>query len=312
MTDRRRIFVAAPYEPIFLDLLGGDSRFEVVYEPCWSEGELVSAVGESDILVTRYHNRITRAVIDAAPRLELIVQGTSGLDNIDHEAVADRGIRVLGVPGVNADAVAELVVGQMIALTRTVRSYDLAVREGGWPREDCATRRELRAYRLGILGLGRVGTKVSRLAAAFGMRVTAYDPYITDADFAERGASRVSALHALLEASDILTLHVPLTAETRGMIGGAELDRLPPRAIVINCSRGAVLDLRALLDRLESDRLVGAALDVFDPEPPAGIVWPDDPRLVLTPHVAGCTREAKESVGRMVYEALAAEVGRGG
>jgi len=310
MNDRLRVLVAAPYEPLFFDLLEGDGRFDVDYAPCETAGEIAGRVGGAHVLVTRYHNRVSRDVFSAARELRVVVQGTSGLDNVDHDAARERGIEVVGVPGVNANAVAELVIGQIIMLTRTVGTYDAAVRRGEWPREDCATRRELRAHRLGIVGLGRVGTRVSRLAATFGVAVSAYDPYIADRDFEERGAARVDTLEELLASSDILSLHVPLTDETRGMIGEKELGRLPAGAVFVNCSRGAVVDLSAVLGALESRALSGAALDVFDPEPPAGVVWPDDPRLILTPHVAGCTREAKESVARMVFDAIVERIGR--
>ncbi len=262
-------------------------------------------VGDCQILVTRSFNLVTRAVIERAPRLELIAQGTSGTDNIDHAAARERGITILNLPGANADAVAELVLGFMIALTRTLPAYNRELVRGTWNRDDCATRHELRHYRLGIVGLGEVGRRVARLAAAFRMRVTAVDPYIGDADFAERGAFRAPSLLELLQTSDIVTLHVPLTGETRRMIGAAQIAAMPRGSFVINAARGEVLDQKAALDALRSNHLAGLALDVFDPEPPAG-GFPDDPRLVLTPHIAGCTSEAKTAIGAKLYEKIAA------
>jgi D-3-phosphoglycerate dehydrogenase len=254
--------------------------------------------------VTRAHNQVTRRVIESGRSLRFIAQGTSGLDNIDAVAAEERGVAIIGIPGENANAVAELVIGHLVSLTRTVGVYDKMMRSGGWSRGDCATRRELRGYRLGIVGLGRVGGRVARLAGAFGMTPKAHDPYISAETARERGAELVPTLEELVTASDILTLHVPLTAETNRMIDARVLDLLPRPAIVINTCRGPVLDLSEALSRLDGARLSGLALDVYDEEPPKGIAWPDTPRLILTPHVAGCSFESKASIGRLLYEKL--------
>ena len=301
----KRLLIAADVDPSLRRRAQEDGRFEIIDRPVKSEDELASIVGDCDILVTRSYNRVSRRVIDAASNLALIAQGTSGTDNIDMEAAKQRGIAVINMPGENANAVAELVIGFMIALTRTVPQYDREMRAGDWTRDGCASRHELRHHRLGVVGLGQVGGRVSRLAAAFGMRVMAFDPYISDDDFAERGATRVTSLDALLRASDILTLHVPFTPETRTMIGANELAMLPSGAIVINAARGEVLDLDAALDALNRNAVGGLAIDVYDPEPPTRS-WPDDPRLILTPHVAGCTTEAKSAIGAKLYEKIVA------
>lgn len=238
-------------------------------------------------------------MIDRAPRLELIAQGTSGTDNIDHDAARERGITILNLPGANADGVAELVIGFMIALTRTVPAYTRELTRGVWNRDDCADRHELRHYRLGIIGLGEVGRRVARLAALFGMRVSAVDPYISDF----YNATRVESVDALLRHNDIVTLHVPLTRETRMMIGPAEIARMPRGSILINAARGEVLDQIAALAALGANHLSGLALDVFDPEPPRAPL-PDDPRLILTPHIGGCTQEAKTAIGAKLYEKI--------
>lgn len=278
-------------------------RFDVVHHPVRTEDELAAIAGDAHILVTRAYNKVTRRVIEAAPHLELIAQGTSGIDNIDLEAARERGIAVLHMPGVNANAVAELVIGFMISMTRTVPFYTRQVVRGTFSRDDCATRHELRHHRLGIIGLGQVGALVAKLAGAFGMRVQAYDPYLSDADFSARGAARTTSLPALLASTDILTLHVPLTAETRAMIGASELHLLPRGSYAINASRGEVLDQQAALTALAENHLAGLALDVFDPEPP-NTPLPDDPRLILTPHIAGCSYEVKSTVGGRLFERI--------
>jgi D-3-phosphoglycerate dehydrogenase len=304
----KRLLIASDVDESLRTRAHADGRFEIIDRPVKTEAELASIVSECDILVTRSYSRVSKRVIDAATNLELIAQGTSGTDNIDMEAARQRGIAVINMPGENANAVAELVIGFIIALTRTVPRYDREMRAGQWTRDGCASRHELRHHRLGIVGLGQVGMRVSRLAAAFGMRVSAFDPYISDQDFGDRGAVRVNSLDALLRDADILTLHVPFTPETRTMIGANELALLPSGAIVINAARGEVLDLDAALDALSRNALGGLAIDVYDPEPPTRS-WPDDPRLILTPHVAGCTTEAKSAIGAKLYEKIVAFYG---
>ena len=293
----KRLLIAADVDRALVARAAADERFEVVERPVRTEEELAAIVGDCEVLVTRSYNRVTRRVIDAAPRLELIAQGTSGTDNIDADAAAERGIAVINLPGANANAVAEMVIGHVIALTRTVPSYTAEMRRGIWHRDDSATRHEMRHYRLGIVGLGEVGRRVARLAAAFGMSFAAYDPYI--GPFAERAAS----LDELLRASDVVSLHVPLTDETRGMIGAAQIAAMPRGAILINAARGEVLDTDAALDALARNHLGGLALDVFDPEPPTRS-WLSDPRLILTPHVAGGTYEARACIGELLWARL--------
>ena len=300
----KRIRIAADVGASLMDRLAADSRFDVRFRNVHGADELIELVRDAKVLVTRHHNRVTAEVIAAAPELELIAQGTSGLDNIDADFARERGIAIIGVPGENANAVAELVMSFMISLTRTVPAYNEMVRAEVWQRDDCMTRRELRAHTLGIVGIGRVGSRVAHLAGAFGVPCVAYDPYLEPDEVRRRGAEPCSTLEELLSRCDILTLHVPLNGETRGMIGGAQLDQLKRGAFVINCCRGPVLDQDALFERLVDDQLAGAALDVYREEPPAAANWPDRSKIILTPHVSGCSRESKDSTGRLVYEAI--------
>jgi len=296
----KRVLIAADVESSLLDLLRHDKRFDVTYKPV---RDLKGIETDCEILITRTFNKVTDAVMNGAPNLRVIAQGTSGIDNIDLAAAGKRGITIISLPGINANAVAELVIGCIIALTRTVPAYTRQVANGAWHREDCATRHELRHYRLGIVGLGQVGRRVAKLAAAFDMRPAAVDPYLSDADFAERGAERVQSFDELLTASDIVTMHVPLTPETNRMLGEAQLRRLAKDAIVINASRGEVVDQHALLAALAYNHLGCVALDVLDPEPP-GTIFPDDPRLIVTPHIAGCSYECKNDAAEALYQRL--------
>jgi D-3-phosphoglycerate dehydrogenase len=286
-----------------IDRVTGDPRFAVRLQPVRTEDELISVIGDAEVLVTRAYNKVTRKVIERASSLELIAQGTSGTDNIDDAAARERGVSIVSLPGENANAVAELVIGSIISLTRTVPFYTREVVAGRWQRDDCATRHEMHFYRLGIIGLGQVGRRVARLAGAFGMRVTAFDPLISDADFHERGAARATSLQSLIEGSDIITIHVPLSKETRGMLGRSEMSRLKRGSFVISMARGEVIDQNAALELLASNHLAGLAIDVYDPEPPPS-GFPDDPRLILTPHIAGCSHECKAAIGARLFEKI--------
>jgi phosphoglycerate dehydrogenase-like enzyme len=297
---RKLLIAAEGIDPRLAELASRDGRFDVVVHPVRTEDDLIAAVRDVHVLVTRAYNKVSGRVIESAKQLEVIAQGTSGTDNIDEAVARRRGVPVISLPGENANAVAELVIGCILSLTRTIPFYTREVAAGRWPRSDCATRHEMRHYRLGIVGLGQVGTRVARLARAFGMEVAAVDPYITDADFAERHAARVSSLEVLLASSNIITLHVPLTPETRRMIGAGQLQRMGRGSILISAARGEVLDQRAALDALASGHLGGLALDVFDPEPPDGPL-PDDPRLILTPHIGGCTHECRSAIGEKLW-----------
>lgn len=297
------VLVAAEVSRSLLELLRGDERFAVDYHPSPDEQSLLAALHDHELLVTRHYNKVTRRVIERGAPLRLIAQGTSGVDNIDTAAANERGVTVINTPGENANAVAEWVVAQMLSLTRTIGAYHRSMLAGEWARGDCDNRHELRHFRLGIVGLGRVGSRVAKLAAAFRMRASAYDPYISEEAFAQGAAARVSSLAGLLATTDILTMHVPLTDETRGFIGRSELQLLPRGSFVLNAARGEVLDFSALQDLIRSGHIAGAAVDVYSPEPPTE-TFLDDPRLIMTPHIAGCSNESKDSIGRELYREI--------
>jgi D-3-phosphoglycerate dehydrogenase len=284
----KNVFIAAPVERALVERLKADPQFT-----------LVDRIEQAHVLITRTINDVSREMLAKAPGLELVAQGTSGIDNIDLDALAERNVPLVHLPGINANAVAEMVIGQMIMLTRTLPFYARQMQQGTWNRDDCATRHEMRHYVLGIIGHGNVGSRVARLARAFGMRVVALDPYVTDLGETERATS----LDELLAVADILTLHVPLTTETRRMIGPRELAAMKPGAILVNAARGEVLDLDAALAALASGHLGGLAVDTFDIEPPQR-TWPDDPRLILTPHIGGCTHEAKSTAAELLYRKI--------
>jgi D-3-phosphoglycerate dehydrogenase len=284
----KNVFIAAPVERALVERLNADPQFTIV-----------DRLENAHVLITRTINDVSREMLANAPNLELVAQGTSGIDNIDLDALTERGIPLVYLPGINANAVAEMVIGQIIMLTRTLPLYTRQMQQGTWNRDDCATRHEMRHYVLGIVGHGNVGSRVARLARAFGMRVVAVDPYVADLGETERASS----LDELLAVADVLTLHVPLTTETRRMVAAPQLAAMKPGTILINAARGEVLDLDAALAALASGHLGGLAVDVFDVEPPRR-TWPDDPRLILTPHIGGGTYEAKSTAADLLYRKI--------
>ncbi len=235
--------------------------------------------------------RIDGATMDASPRLKVISKHGAGVDNIDVEAATARGIPVLFALAGNARSVAEHALGFMLALTKRFVPLDAALRRGEWPREGKESF-ELAGKRLGIVGFGNIGRLVGELARAFGMSVAVCDPYI-DRDAVPAGIARHAALGDLLREADIVSIHCPLTKETRDLIGAAELRLMKKSAILINTARGAVVNEAALIAALREGRIAGAGLDSFTAEPaaPDSPLW-SSPNTIYTPHTAGTTTEA--------------------
>lgn len=240
-------------------------------------------------------------VIARADRLKIIAKHGSGLDNVDIEAASDHGIVVCNTPGANARSVAEHAVALLFAVRRSLRTADRHVRSGGWER-DAFTGHELTGDTLGLFGFGAIGRETAALADGMGQTVLVYDPYVADDDVPSR-VSRVGDLSELFAASDAVSIHTPLTPETRGAVSTQELAALGERGILINTSRGAIVDEEALVEALEAGTVSGAGLDTFETEPP-GENHPlyDRAEVLLTPHVGGVTDEA---LARMSQRAAA-------
>jgi D-3-phosphoglycerate dehydrogenase / 2-oxoglutarate reductase len=280
-----------------------------------ARGELLSIAHEYDALITRSRTQVDEALLKAAgKRLTVVGRGGVGVDNIDIDAASRRGILVLNAPEANNVSAAELALTLMLAAARGVARSDRLIRGGVWDRSFLG--REIKGARLGIVGLGRIGSLVAKRAAALGMHVAAYDPYITRRRAEELGVQLHDVLADLLAASDFLTVHTPLSDETRGMIGAAELALMPPGSVVVNAARGGIIAEDALADALERGHLAAAGLDVFAVEPPS----PDHPLLrrddvVLTAHLGANTVEAQQRVGSEILErvvqALRGDVSRG-
>jgi len=239
--------------------------------------------------------------IAASPALRVISKHGVGVDNIDVDAATKRGIPVMNAMGGNAQSVAEHAILLMLALTRKLIALDRSMRTGGWARPGHIAG-ELKGKKLGIVGLGNVGRALAAIAQGFGMPVAAYDPYVATA-LVPMGVRLVKDLDVLLADSDIVSLHCPLTGETRGMIGAGQFARLKPTALFVNTARGPVMDEAALLAALKGGRIAGAGLDVFTDEPtPKDNPLRDLPNVVSTPHIAGSTREAMDRVAVRAVE----------
>ena len=246
---------------------------------------------------------MTLPILDAAKRLQVVGRAGVGVDNIDVPAATARGVYVVNAPLGNIVAAAEHTVALTLALLRRVVDADRSVRANEWTRSKFIGR-ELRGKTLGLIGIGRVGGEVARRAAAFGMTVIAHDPFATEASARAAGA-RLVELDELVRSADVISLHVPLTEKTRGLVDAAALAKMKPTAVVVNAARGEVVDLDALAAALEKGTIAGAALDVFAEEPlPADAAIRRAPRTVLTPHIAGSTAEAQTNVAVDVVEQI--------
>lgn len=277
-----------------------------VLEAHGNEEALADALADARGLLVRGRT-VDRSLLESAPALRAVGRAGVGVDNIDVEEATRRGVAVFNAPRGNTRAAAELTLALVLALLRDLAGADRAVRDGGWDDFRSVPGRELHGRTVGIVGLGRIGSAVARRAAAFGAELAASDPYL-DVDgrwrAAELGVELVS-LEELLNRSHVVTVHTPLNEETRGMIGGRELDRMREDAVLVNAARGGIVDEEALARALEEEVIAGAGLDVLTEEPPA-----DDhpllrvPNVILTPHVGGATDAAKEAVSLEVAEAL--------
>jgi len=299
-----RILITDDVDADGVALLTAEPDLAVDEVPTLPRDELLARIGNYDALVGRSATRISPELLRAAPRLAVVGRAGVGVDNIDMELATELGIAVINAPAGNTIAVAELFFGTVIGLLRHLPGAAQSMREGRWDRSQLLGR-ELQGQTLGIVGLGRIGGEVASRAHAFGMTVIAYDPYIADARCQALRVQRVGQLEELLDVATIVTVHTPLTSETRGMIGARALARLGPGAIVVNMARGGIVDEAALADALESRRLAGAVLDVYTNEPlPASHPLRSVPNIVLTPHIGASTMEAQRSVAVDVCRAV--------
>jgi len=298
----RRILVSDPLGAEGVDLLSETAKVDV--RTGLSEDELVSIIGDYDALIVRSGTQVTGRIIDAAERLIVIGRAGVGTDNIDTEAATRRGIMVVNAPTGNTIAAVEHTIAMMLALARHIPQADASLRDGRWDRKKFMGV-EVKDKVLGIVGLGRIGRQVARRVNSMDMEVLAFDAYVP-ADVGVRYGARMVSLDELFEKSDFITLHTSLTDETRGIIGPENLQKVKKGVRIVNCARGPLVDEKALLDALDRGVVAGAALDVFNEEPPSDTRLVNHPRVVVTPHLGASTLEAQAGVAVTAAEQVLA------
>ncbi|MCS7133270.1 MAG: D-2-hydroxyacid dehydrogenase [Candidatus Caldarchaeum sp.] len=300
---RARVLVADPVDVSAVEILRS-SGFEVDLRPGISTAELESLVSNYDVLVVRGRTKVTSRVIEkGVPVLKVVGRAGVGLDNVDLEAAAKHGVKVVNTPESSTNSVAELVIGLMIAVARKIAWCDKVMRVGKWPKGE-AMGVELAGKTLGVIGFGRIGRKVAEIAHAMGMKIIAYDVIEIPKEVLAKTETRMVTLEELLRNSDVITLHVPLTPETRHLINAEKIAMMKPSAILINASRGEVVDEEALVDALKNGRIAGAGLDVYEKEPPTGSKLLELENVVLTPHIGAQTAEAQEAAATMLAKKI--------
>ncbi len=292
-----------------LELLRAQQSWEVVdisENPAGAGGSKAATIEreirEADALIVRSETRVTADLLERASRLRAIGRAGVGVDNVDLDAATKKGVVVMNTPGGNATSVAEHTMALILALARRIPQADGTLKKGKWEKRNLQGI-ELRSKRLGLVGLGRIGTEVARLAQAFGMEVVAYDPYVSSLLAGEQNVKLV-ALPELLKTSDFVSLHATATPETRELLNAKTLALTKAGVRIINCARGELVNEKDLLARLESGHVAGAGLDVFDTEPPPDLRLAAHPNVIATPHIAGSTEEAQEIVGIRIAEQI--------
>jgi D-3-phosphoglycerate dehydrogenase / 2-oxoglutarate reductase len=302
-----RVLVTDTLAESGLDILRSAKDVDLDYRPGLKGADLLRAVAESDALITRSGTAVTKELVGSGKRLRVIGRAGVGLDNVDVDACTERGILVINAPTANTMSATEHTMAMLLSLCRNIPEAHASVKRGEWVRSKFMGI-ELNGKTLGVIGLGRIGTRVTTRARAFGMRVVAYDPYISPAVFERVNAEQVP-LDKLLAEADVITVHTPLTDETRGMLGAGEIARMKDGVIALNIARGGIWEERALADALNSAKVAGAAIDVYESEPP-GKEHPlvSAKNAILSPHIGANTIEAQDRVAvqtsEMVVEAL--------
>ncbi len=269
-----------------------------------SPEDLLTAIADYHALIVRGRTKVTASVFDAAKNLKVVGRAGVGVDNIDLAAAKAHGVIVVNAPTATTVAVAELTLGLMLSLARDIPRADAAMKDGKWLKKELEGI-ELFGKTLGIVGMGRIGSEVGKRAAAFGMTLLGYDPLIPSEEIARRGAEPTS-LDDLYARADFITLHLPLTPETKNMLNAAAFAKMKDGVRIICAARGGIIDETALLDALNSGKVAGAALDVFAAEPPGKTDLVTHPRVVAAPHIGAQTAEAQVRAGLDIASEVAA------
>jgi len=299
-----KIIICDPISPKGIALFQEKPEFQVTVLPQrLPEAELLAMVADVEAMVVRSETKVTRAVMEAAPLLRVVGRAGVGVDNVDVEFATQRGIVVMNTPGGNTISTAELTFSMLMSLARKIPQAHSSMKAGEWNRK-AFSGVELYNKTLGILGMGRIGTEVARRAIVFGMRVLAFDPYLAPSR-ANALQVELAELDEVYARSDFITVHMPMTDETKGMVNAAAFAKMKPGVRVLNCARGGIINERDLFDAIKGGRVAGAALDVYETEPPPkDFSLRDLPQVIMTPHLGASTDEAQENVGIEVAEAI--------
>jgi D-3-phosphoglycerate dehydrogenase len=301
-----KVLVADSISQSGVDELSRDGALDVVVQTNLGAAKLLEIIPEFSALVVRSQTKVTAEILNAGSKLRVVGRAGVGVDNVDVETATRRGIIVLNAPGGNTVSTAEHAFSLLLCVARKIPPAEASVRAGNWDRKNFEGV-ELYNKTLGVIGMGRIGSELSRRAIAFGMRVVAYDPYLSATRARSLQVELVDELDDLLASADFISLHTPLTAETHHLVDLARLRKTKRGARIINCARGGLIDETALAAALQDRHVAGAALDVFETEPlPADSPLRSAPNLVLTPHLGASTAEAQESVGIEIAQSIRA------
>lgn len=276
---------------------------QVDYKPNILTDELLSIVKDYQVILVRSRTKITREIIQAASNAKIIARAGVGLDNIEVTAAEKKGIRVVNAPEAAINAVSELTVGNMISLARSIPLADSEMKRGKWIKKNLMGT-ELSGKYLGIVGVGNIGRNVGRIARALRMNIIGYDPYPIDRDYIREVGLIVTDLKTLIQSADFITCHVPLLEETKHLFNAELISNMKSTAYIINASRGGVIDETALYNALCNGSIAGAALDVFETEPPLNNLLIELPNVICTPHIGAQTKEAQELTSIVIAEKI--------
>ena len=301
-----KVFIADSISQRGIDELTRDGALEAKVQTGLSETQLAEAIPDFAALIIRSQTKVTAKILHAAKKLRVVGRAGVGVDNVDVETATRRGVVVLNAPGANTISTAEHAFSLLLSLARNIARADATLKGGTWDRKNLEGV-ELYNKTLGIIGMGRIGSELSRRAIAFGMRVLAFDPYLSASRARSLQVELVEELDELLAAADFISLHTPLTAETRHILNAERVAKTKRGVRIINCARGGLIDEGALVNAISSGHVAGAALDVFETEPlPADSPLRQIAKLVLTPHLGASTAEAQESVGIEIAQSIRA------
>ena len=300
-----KVLVCDPISPKGIALLQERPEFTVVVLPKkHSEAELIPLVADAAAIIVRSETEVTPKVLEAATKLRVVGRAGVGVDNINVEVATQRGVVVMNTPGGNTVTTAELTFTMILSLARKVPQAHATMVAGKWDRKSFSGV-ELAGKTLGILGMGRIGGEVAKRALAFGMKVVAYDPFLTEGRAQSMGVQLAADLDAIYRVADFITVHMPVTEQTKGMLNATAFAKMKPNVRIVNCARGEIVVEADLIAALDSGKVAAAALDVFREEPlPAEHPFRKHPNLILTPHLGASTKEAQEKCGIEVAEVI--------